>query len=184
MQPDQQIEQLKALLEEVNKKNATKDEVVELFGVFEEALKTIRTDLEKKGNATKDEVVALFGVFEKALKKIRADLEAKIANSSTSATKNYQELLTSLRAVESSLRDSVVKTDSASKESVEALRTEFRGKLEVVRKAIPKPPTKYTAGRNIEINNGEITNTNPKITVSREKPSNPQLHDLWLRLDR
>lgn len=174
MQPDQQIEQFKELLGIVN-----------------------------KGNATKDEVVELFGVFEKALKKIRADLEKKIEETGSKTDNSHKEVVVFLKSAESRLSDSVKKTEVASKQSVEALKNEFRGQLEAVRKAIPNipdfermledfrseiptipefpKPIEYTAGRNIEIVDREITNTNPKITVSREKPSNPQVGDLWVR---
>lgn len=177
MQPDQQIEQFKALLEVVN-----------------------------KGNATKEEVVELFGVFEKALKKTREDLEKKIKETGSKTDKTTQEVITSLKAAESRLSDSVRKTDVASKQSVEALKTQFKAQLEAIKREIPTlpdfrsmlegveekiptipefpEPVEYTAGRNISIENNEITNTNPKITVSKEKPSNPQIHDLWIRLGR
>lgn len=175
MPPGEQLDQLHKLMKEIN-----------------------------KGNATHDEVAELFKTLAKAIKENRESLEKKIKETEGNTGKSHKETLALLKAAEARVGDSVKKTDSASKQSVEALKREFNAQLEGVRKAIPHlpdfqamlqeieakiptipdfpKPIEYTAGRNISIEDHEITNTNPKITVSRERPSNPQRGDLWVRL--
>lgn len=175
MPPGEQLDQLHKLMKEIN-----------------------------KGNATHDEVAELFGTLSKALKKIREDLEVKIGDTGAKVGETDKRSVTLLKAAEARLNDAIKKVGTDSKMSVSALKKEFSEELRAIRKAIPTlpdfekmlerveakiptihdapKPIEYVAGRNISIEDHVITNTNPKITVSRERPRNPQLHDLWVRL--
>lgn len=160
-----------------------------------------------EGNATQSEVVELFGMLFTAIKEIRADLEARMEETATGSSESVQETLDSLKATEERLESLIREIGKTSQASKESLKKEFKKELRAIREAIPTLPdfkgmlaeverkipqmpkagiTGIKAGRNIEIEGDPlfptITNTNPKITVSKTRPKNPKLHDIWIEL--
>lgn len=160
-------------------------------------------DLLNKGNASQKEVVEMFETLARAIKDIREDLDTKIKESGEKYRKTDEKARTSLLATERRLSEAVAKLDKASQLSLKGLKSEFLAELKAVRQAIPDlpdfqgmlrdieakipsmpempQPVEYKAGRNISIEDDTITNTNPKITVSRERPENPEVDDIWIQ---
>jgi uncharacterized phage infection (PIP) family protein YhgE len=174
MQPEQQIEKLHEAMELLN-----------------------------RGNAREKDVVEMFETLAKAIKDIRSDLEKKIGDSGTKTSKLDQKTRTSLLATERRLSTAIEKAGKSSQGELNALKKAFMAELSAVKKSIPllpdfqsmlsdieakiptfpeiPTPIEYEAGENIKIENRTIHNTNPKITVSRERPRDPIVNDIWIQ---
>lgn len=159
-----------------------------------------------RGNATREEVTALFSTLSSAIKKIRENLEEDIKKTGKTTTKEVRDVLESIKVAERRMRELISDVDSGSKKRIDALKSDFNAKLEQIRneipevpnfdsvvrelqRTIPKIPTRlelpeYIAGEGIDIQNREIRTTNPKITVSKTPPDNPQQNDLWIKVLR